>query len=824
MVLIFKVKDDKMKNHNQGLKESNRIKFEFIKNLIYSGPSLLVLLFLGIFIASCNMPLNVIPPAPPTEIPSSIIFPPAGAGMLWHDGSVLVYRPSSGSWVSTNEITYDMYAECLAAGRCNDPEGKWEHNPINEENNPQPEFLWKPSSGPQSAPIRDPIAAEEYCGFIGGSGFVTDAVGFLCEIKDSKLYPPRCEFTSVEGGGYIGTHELAHGQLNYLDEYSEPDLGSQPSEISVRSSFCSSDVGGLTLDNFPTPISVTDAGAYRVASDGDDMDCSVVDGRLACTGGKADSAVEITICRSPSVDFEPAAGSAPGTCPAGYLPASDGTCLYSPVGKGLDLAGGEAPPAACEQWMYARDVKDGVCKPIDQVNPCPEAGYVHNRYGTCSPSCSNGQTPAGPIPISTGPFAGKFVDLGTCLLCSAGTSSTGGVCYPCAEGTTSETGGVCKPKAAPAAAPEPVCEYGYIYDVKEGKCKPLAFDPKEFAALCAEAGFVRNFLNECTPRCKDGFAPTKKYTLDGVPLLSCYACPRGTSSIGGVCFLCPEGTTSSEPGEVCKPVISAPTATATASSTLTPVATPVPETISTPSCLPGWVPDPRSGCIMTGPESCGPHAFRDSMGVCQVCMTGKPGICVCSPDFIKDGKCTLWDYGISSSTTPACKNGGIWNETAGTCACIPGYSGITCEKKLCPDSTAYLGMDEKVSPPVPLCAPVSYSWVSSCPAGYHLDEKTGACLALSGKTGCFGYALTSEESSACYPSGCLAGSTFDSNLSCCQVTAPEKANEDSCVTFTVQMPSCSGSIPRPSGGDENPQETQLPPSCNVEPNNPNCVP
>jgi hypothetical protein len=237
--------------------------------------------------------------------------------------------------------------------------------------------------------------------------------------------------------------------------------------------------------------------------------------------------------------------------------------------------------------------------------------------------------------------------------------------------------------------------------------------------------------------------------VDSVPILSCYQCPAGTTSSGGVCYLCPESTTS-EVGGTCKPITESSETPTALVPTLTPVID-ISET-ATPSAT-------------MSKATCNPWAAS--------VMEHRP----------YDGTCSF----------------------SGKGTCMPG---------------SLILYDEKTD--ITTCVTTSFYWISSCPSGYYLDDKTGACVAPSKKTGCFGYSLTESELSSCYPTGCLAGSSLDTDLQCCQSNPSDTDSNDSCVQFTVQVPACGDS---PSGGNAGgDDEPPSPPSCSVEPNNPYCVP
>ena len=63
--------------------------------------------------------------------------------------------------------------------------------------------------------------------------------------------------------------------------------------VSIRAAFCSNEIGGLSF-NMPEPL--TDVNDFQVTSDGNALDCVIVDGRLACTGMAPDVTTSGKIC------------------------------------------------------------------------------------------------------------------------------------------------------------------------------------------------------------------------------------------------------------------------------------------------------------------------------------------------------------------------------------------------------------------------------------------------------------------------------------------------------------------------------------------------
>ncbi len=597
--------------------------------------------------------------------------PAAGAGMLWYDGSILVYSPEQNAWVSYLSNLFGITDPQVGVILSNDPE-------------------------------QNITLTTDYCVGVGASGIVSSAPGFLCEFKDPVLYPPLCEIKDTEAGFYIGSHELSHAPLNFLDEYVEPGIGASPSDFSIHSSFCSSGVGGVS---FEVSGAVKTPGAYRVTTDGEDMECAVVDGRLACTGGKSNSAAEITICSSAGAGSDPADEES-NTCPSGYLKNSDGICKYSPIDRASRSPGG-APGAtdtptpiamlhavipsatattpACERINYAYDPKAGNCKPLDEAFPCEKEGEVRMLYGRCEPRCSNGFTPD---------------YKGSCLPCNAGLSSNGGLCYVCPEGMISAQGGVCvsyddfyKTMAAPKLATEQASVEATKTAVKSSWL--TEYPKSETRVAETNEAMIQTFRAPWTQA-----AQTEAALLESATPTP--GCPKGTSSVpGGPCLTWDSMNATSEAAVI-------QTATAFKAAFLTEQA---------------YTPTPG------GSGGCGAGTMRDSTG-----------------------------------------------------ACVP-----------CPSDTIF-------DPVRWACVPVAAMWISSCPAGYYFDEKTGTCLAPSGhdSSSCFGSLLNDDEFAACYPAGCLAGSTLDTGSQCCQASPPSQDHADTCITFTVQMPSCE--TRRPGGG------------------------
>lgn len=584
----------------------------------------------------------------PTGRGSEASDPVAGAGMLWYDGSILVYSPEQDAWIGLLGSLLGVHAPEIGVLLANHP--------------------------------GDNIGlAADYCASVGASGIVGSASDYLCEFKDPVLYPPHCETRDSPSGGYIGPHELGHAGLNTLDEYVEPGMSAPPSDFSIRSTFCSSGVGGLSFDS-TGPVS--DADAYHVTTDGVDMDCAVVDGRLACTGGKADSTVSITICGSPGSSDPISDGSA--ACPGGYLKSFDGVCKYSPVDRPSDSGGAGAdatetpspiailhatiPSAtattpACEKLNYAYDPKAGSCRPLDEAFPCEEPGKVRMLYGRCEPRCANGFTPD---------------YKGGCLPCSAGLSSNGGMCYVCPDGMISVQGGICvsyddfyKTKAAPKLATE-----------------QASVDATKTAA---QSSWLTEFPKAQTQAVQTGEA-----------MIQTFRAP--------------------------------------------------------------WTQEAQT---------------QAALEVTETALAVK----------------------LAATATPtpaelACENGGTLS--GGICKCIPGYGGPTCATRECPADTLFMGYEDESTKPI--CLPVAYSWISSCPPGYYFDETSGDCLSPGGKSSssCFGRVLSPDELAACYPSGCLPGSTFEPALQCCRSVPTPAAESESCATLTVHMPTCE--THRPGGG------------------------
>lgn len=702
------------------------------------GKLLFLISSLGLLIAVACQPARSAATQPQEEERLSS-GPPSGTGMLWYDGSTLVYSAERDAWVTALDDKLGIYN-------------------INTE-----KIL-------EHDPSQNLTIATNYCAGIGASGAISNGSSFLCEFKAPALFPPRCEFQSAASSGYIVTHELGHAGLNYLDEYVEQGMEGGQAGISVHSAFCSGGVGGVSFD---LAAPVADPGVYRVASDGENLNCGVVDGRLVCAGGKADAQVAIKLC-GPALGRVATPGG-PTACPAGYLPGIDGHCIYSPVSKAPGLPGLDLRADDASSYSPLR---------LPTLEECPLPDQVRNSEGICGPRCDQGYT-----------YQYKTAD-GTskCVPCPAGSSSLGGACFTCPSGTISEPGGICHKYSCP----EGTVPFGAGSCISYDSLAATIYAPTREAISASATAWKSSFLTsevtraveaEATWRANYGTVVAGTQTALAQQEATRIAVEAATSTrvakvqtaevevnatrtafaatniayadwLTKLAYRCPEGMISLDGGATC---ISNSSANATLGVILTETA------------------------IYAGSVTPKPTATLSPAEI-SLTQTAKPVIESFSAAFTQTAAARITARAATESVIATATKVAIMTEASapltGSAGCPEGTvrdSSGACVP--CPAGTIF-------DPVSWACVPVSAMWISRCPPGYYLDEGTGECAAPSGKAGCFGVTLTHEEFMACYPSGCPAGSSLDPALQCCQRNPAPAAVDQSCVTFEVQVPSC----------------------------------
>lgn len=373
-------------------------------------------------------------------------------------------------------------------------------------------------------------------------------LGFRCVVQTLSYFAPACQTPLVYAPG-SSRGSSAGGNCP------APSVGSPINGCNAGSGFGRAEVtGSFTLSGAPSDCSQDGGSVLCTSPDRSDHSYTVqVCGSCAPPAGEAPADTTCMDGYMPRHGEGTACDFAPGSCPAGHQPTSDGLCTpdacLGSSGGGLDPFGAigaalgcmaavqnEGGPICQSGYILVNTASFTGCARPDAIpaDACPAGTYYDTGTGGCArPAGSTG----GACPSGMSPYAG-----GACIPSDcADVLGAGGSCFGfgCLEATF----------CAAAAAGNATCQTGYAFVADVG-CVPLSDGSTASGSGGTPVPGTADFTNPC-------LAGSTFDAVNNCCQANTPSCPAGSALSGETCVV-PAAAGGGSPGSCTTVSIYAP--------------------------------------------------------------------------------------------------------------------------------------------------------------------------------------------------------------------------------------------------------------------------